>query len=116
MLACLISSFVQSVSVTSSTARRTSNWLETLQAGIPVRDDIPVMPEDGLSPEAKSLDVCRCDRIRTKFKVVVPARYASTACRRSPARSGGVPRVARVAERGVLSGVDEVLLRPITRR
>ena len=53
----------------------------------------------------------------TKFKVVVPARYAST---RLPAKPlldlGGKPMVARVAERGVLSGADEVWLRPITRR
>ena len=45
----------------------------------------------------------------TKFKVVVPARYAST---RLPAKPlldlGGKPMVARVAERGVLSGADEV--------
>ena len=45
----------------------------------------------------------------TKFKVVVPARYAST---RLPAKPlldlGGKPMVARVAERGVLSGAEEV--------
>ncbi len=43
------------------------------------------------------------------FKVVVPARYAST---RLPAKPlldlGGKPMVARVAERAVLSGADEV--------
>lgn len=45
----------------------------------------------------------------TKFKVVVPARYAST---RLPAKPlldlGGKPMVARVAERGALSGAEEV--------
>jgi 3-deoxy-manno-octulosonate cytidylyltransferase (CMP-KDO synthetase) len=44
-----------------------------------------------------------------KFKVVVPARYAST---RLPAKPlldlGGKPMVARVAERAVLSGAEEV--------
>jgi 3-deoxy-manno-octulosonate cytidylyltransferase (CMP-KDO synthetase) len=43
------------------------------------------------------------------FKVVVPARYAST---RLPAKPlldlGGKPMVARVAERAVLSGAEEV--------
>ena len=43
------------------------------------------------------------------FKVVVPARYAST---RLPAKPlldlGGKPMVARVAERAVLSGADEI--------
>ena len=45
----------------------------------------------------------------TKFKVVVPARYAST---RLPAKPlldlGGKPMVVRVAERGVLSGAEEI--------
>lgn len=45
----------------------------------------------------------------TKFKVVVPARYAST---RLPAKPlldlGGKPMVVRVAERGRLSGAEEV--------
>lgn len=44
-----------------------------------------------------------------KFKVVIPARYAST---RLPAKPlldlGGKPMVARVAERAVLSGAEEV--------
>lgn len=44
-----------------------------------------------------------------RFKVVVPARYAST---RLPAKPlldlGGKPMVARVAERAVLSGAEEV--------
>jgi 3-deoxy-manno-octulosonate cytidylyltransferase (CMP-KDO synthetase) len=44
-----------------------------------------------------------------KFKVVVPARYASS---RLPAKPlldlGGKPMVARTAERAVLSGADEV--------
>ena len=44
-----------------------------------------------------------------KFKVVVPARYAST---RLPAKPlldlGGKPMVARTAERAVLSGAEEV--------
>ncbi|MEI7614118.1 MAG: 3-deoxy-manno-octulosonate cytidylyltransferase [Betaproteobacteria bacterium] len=44
-----------------------------------------------------------------KFKVVVPARYAST---RLPAKPlldlGGKPMVVRVAERALLSGADEV--------
>jgi 3-deoxy-manno-octulosonate cytidylyltransferase (CMP-KDO synthetase) len=44
-----------------------------------------------------------------KFKVVIPARYAST---RLPAKPlldlGGKPMVARVAERALLSGADEV--------
>ena len=44
-----------------------------------------------------------------KFKVVVPARYAST---RLPAKPlldlGGRPMVARVAERAALSGAEEV--------
>ena len=44
-----------------------------------------------------------------KFKVVVPARYAST---RLPAKPlldlGGKPMVARVAERALLSGAEEV--------
>ena len=44
-----------------------------------------------------------------KFKAVVPARYAST---RLPAKPlldlGGKPMVARVAERAVLSGAEEV--------
>jgi len=43
------------------------------------------------------------------FKVVVPARYAST---RLPAKPlldlGGKPMVARTAERAVLSGAEEV--------
>src|SRR5664280_2970426 len=43
------------------------------------------------------------------FKVIVPARYAST---RLPAKPlldlGGKPMVARVAERAVLSGAQEV--------
>jgi 3-deoxy-manno-octulosonate cytidylyltransferase (CMP-KDO synthetase) len=46
---------------------------------------------------------------QVKFKAVVPARYAST---RLPAKPlldlGGKPMVARVAERAVLSGADEV--------
>lgn len=46
---------------------------------------------------------------QAKFKAVVPARYAST---RLPAKPlldlGGKPMVARVAERAVLSGADEV--------
>ncbi|MEI7432100.1 MAG: 3-deoxy-manno-octulosonate cytidylyltransferase [Betaproteobacteria bacterium] len=45
----------------------------------------------------------------TRFKVVVPARFAST---RLPAKPlldlGGKPMVARVAERAVLSGAEEV--------
>jgi len=45
----------------------------------------------------------------TRFKVVVPARYAST---RLPAKPlldlGGKPMVARVAARAVLSGAEEV--------
>lgn len=45
------------------------------------------------------------------FKVVVPARYAST---RLPAKPlldlGGKPMVVRVAERAALSGADEVLV------
>lgn len=45
----------------------------------------------------------------TKFKVVVPARYAST---RLPAKPlldlGGKPMVARVAERALASGAEEV--------
>lgn len=45
----------------------------------------------------------------TKFKVVVPARYAST---RLPAKPlldlGGKPMVVRVAERGQASGAEEV--------
>jgi 3-deoxy-manno-octulosonate cytidylyltransferase (CMP-KDO synthetase) len=44
-----------------------------------------------------------------KFKVVVPARYAST---RLPAKPlldlGGKPMVARVAERAMLSGAEEI--------
>ena len=44
-----------------------------------------------------------------KFKVVIPARYAST---RLPAKPlldlGGKPMVARVAERALLSGADEI--------
>ncbi len=44
-----------------------------------------------------------------KFKVVIPARYAST---RLPAKPlldlGGKPMVARVAERALASGADEV--------
>lgn len=44
-----------------------------------------------------------------KFKVVIPARYAST---RLPAKPlldlGGKPMVVRVAERALLSGADEV--------
>ena len=44
-----------------------------------------------------------------KFKVVVPARYAST---RLPAKPlldlGGKPMVARVAERAILSGAEEI--------
>ena len=44
-----------------------------------------------------------------RFKVVVPARYAST---RLPAKPlldlGGKPMVARVAERAILSGAEEV--------
>lgn len=44
-----------------------------------------------------------------KFKIVVPARYAST---RLPAKPlldlGGKPMVVRVAERAALSGADEV--------
>lgn len=44
-----------------------------------------------------------------KFKVVIPARYAST---RLPAKPlldlGGKPMVARVAERALLSGAEEV--------
>ena len=46
---------------------------------------------------------------QVKFKAVVPARYAST---RLPAKPlldlDGKPMVARVAERAVLSGADEV--------
>ena len=46
---------------------------------------------------------------KTKFKVVVPARYAST---RLPAKPlldlGGKPMVVRVAERGIASGAEEV--------
>jgi 3-deoxy-manno-octulosonate cytidylyltransferase (CMP-KDO synthetase) len=45
----------------------------------------------------------------TRFKVVVPARYAST---RLPAKPlldlGGKPMVVRVAERAVLSGAEEI--------
>ena len=44
-----------------------------------------------------------------QFKVVIPARYAST---RLPAKPlldlGGKPMVARVAERARLSGAEEV--------
>ena len=44
-----------------------------------------------------------------KFKVVIPARYAST---RLPAKPlldlGGKPMVARVAERALLSGAEEI--------
>ena len=43
------------------------------------------------------------------FKIVVPARYAST---RLPAKPlldlGGKPMVVRVAERAALSGADEI--------
>ena len=46
---------------------------------------------------------------QVKFKAVVPARYAST---RLPAKPlldlGGKPMVARVAERAVMSGAEEV--------
>lgn len=46
-----------------------------------------------------------------RFKVVIPARYAST---RLPAKPlldlGGKPMVVRVAERAALSGADEVLV------
>lgn len=46
-----------------------------------------------------------------RFKVVIPARYAST---RLPAKPlldlGGRPMVVRVAERALLSGADEVLV------
>ncbi|HNC51556.1 MAG TPA: 3-deoxy-manno-octulosonate cytidylyltransferase [Accumulibacter sp.] len=46
-----------------------------------------------------------------QFKVVVPARYAST---RLPAKPlldlGGKPMVVRVAERALLSGADEVVV------
>lgn len=45
----------------------------------------------------------------TAFKVVVPARYASTRLPGKPLLDlGGKPMVARVAERGVLSGAEEV--------
>jgi 3-deoxy-manno-octulosonate cytidylyltransferase (CMP-KDO synthetase) len=46
-----------------------------------------------------------------RFKVVIPARYAST---RLPAKPlldlGGKPMVVRVAERALLSGADEVVV------
>lgn len=46
---------------------------------------------------------------KTPFKVVVPARYASTRLPGKPLLDlGGKPMVARVAERGVLSGADEI--------
>lgn len=44
-----------------------------------------------------------------KFKVVIPARYASTRLPAKPLLNlGGKPMVARVAERAVLSGAEEV--------
>ena len=49
--------------------------------------------------------------VRLPFKVVIPARYAST---RLPAKPlldlGGKPMVVRVAERALLSGADEVVV------
>ena len=44
-----------------------------------------------------------------KFKVVIPARYASTRLPGKPLLDlGGKPMVARVAERALLSGADEI--------
>jgi 3-deoxy-manno-octulosonate cytidylyltransferase (CMP-KDO synthetase) len=49
--------------------------------------------------------------VHIQFKIVIPARYAST---RLPAKPlldlGGKPMVVRVAERARLSGADEVLV------
>ena len=48
-------------------------------------------------------------RAATPFKVVVPARYASTRLPGKPLLDlGGKPMVVRVAERGRLSGAEEV--------
>ena len=45
----------------------------------------------------------------TPFKVVIPARYASTRLHAKPLLDlGGKPMVARVAERALLSGANEV--------
>jgi len=45
------------------------------------------------------------------FKVVIPARYASTRLPGKPLLDlGGKPMVVRVAERAILSGADEVLV------
>jgi len=47
----------------------------------------------------------------SSFKVVVPARYASTRLPGKPlADIGGVPMIVRVAERAVQSGADEVIV------
>ena len=46
-----------------------------------------------------------------RFKVVIPARYASTRLPGKPLLDlGGKPMVVRVAERALLSGADEVLV------
>jgi CMP-2-keto-3-deoxyoctulosonic acid synthetase len=68
--------------------------------------------------EARPLSEDETDRAESEggavhmpFKVVIPARYAST---RLPAKPlldlGGKPMVVRVAERARLSGADEVLV------
>jgi uncharacterized protein YbaR (Trm112 family) len=53
----------------------------------------------------------RMRRAVMRFKVVIPARYAST---RLPAKPlldlGGKPMVVRVAERALLSGAEEVVV------
>jgi 3-deoxy-manno-octulosonate cytidylyltransferase (CMP-KDO synthetase) len=55
--------------------------------------------------------------ITMRFKVVIPARYASTRLPGKPLLDlGGKPMVVRVAERALLSGADEVVVATDHRR
>jgi uncharacterized protein YbaR (Trm112 family) len=81
----------------------------------PIRDGIPIMLEDEARPlsEDEFLTAQRAQGggVHMPFKVVIPARYAST---RLPAKPlldlGGKPMVVRVAERALLSGAEEVVV------
>ena len=81
---------------------------ESARLAYPIRDGIPVMLEE----EARKLDARGMGSVRdvsagarTRFTVLIPARYASTRLPGKPlADIGGKPMVVRVAERALASG------------
>ena len=78
----------------------------------PIRDGIPVMLGRGARHERRGSR--RAAQVRrsmaANFRIVVPARYASTRCRAKPlADIGGKPMIVRVLERVRSAGAERDL-------